>query len=206
MRNRTILALSVVAALSSTASAQGQSLDLVFDEHGNVIEGDDESVTIEWQGPLEPVDVPEDTLRACPEVNDPPTYKLTKSRRFIVDKKNPFSSWLLPGQTVTYTTESAHEFGVSITVGTSAEAGAFLAKASAKLDIQAGYKYTAKAGRTISDRNSTSEAYRARLGNLGYRIIETKTYVAPPCKVKTVTTHDMVAPEVGDLSFGRFKS
>lgn len=221
-------------AVAAPAYAQSEvpmtaSSDIVYDEDGNVIAGDAESVSIEWEGsgveptptapptadpelddpvPIKPIKTsgPPMTVNACPEVNDKPRVVLTKSRKFIIDKDDPWSTWLLPGQTVDYTTESSHEFSVSVTVGVSAEAGAFVAKAASKLDIQVGYKYTAKSGRKLSDTNSTKKGYRVRLGNQGFRLVETKTWFVPPCTKKTKVTWDVIAPEKGDLSFGRFDS
>jgi hypothetical protein len=215
-------------SLSDTESPTDADPDVIFDDDGNVVEGDDESVTVPWEGvdssapdddpagEQTPDDLPvvkppksDDppvTVQSCPEVNDKPTYKLTKSRKFITDKEDPWSTWLLPDQTVSYTTESSHEFGVTVTVGVSAEAGAFLVKAASKLDVAVSYKYTSKKGRTISDTNKTKKGYRVRLGNQGFRVVEKKTWIVPPCKVKTKVTWDLIAPEKGDLSFGRFKS
>ncbi|GAA2510036.1 hypothetical protein [Pilimelia columellifera] len=203
-----ILVASGVAAAPAAAVAPGDHGAVeapLFDEDGNVIEGDAQETEVEWTGdPVPPIDT--NGTFACPEVNNPPRYKLKKSVKFIIAKTDPFSSFLQPGQTAKYTTTKSNEFQAQVTVGVSAEAGAFLAKAAAKLDIQVSNKWVAGTGREVSDTNKTKKAYRVRLGNAGYRVIETMTKIVPPCKAVTRTTWDVVAPDPGDLTLGRFKN
>jgi hypothetical protein len=178
---------------------------IVYDDEGNIIEGDDgyKSVT-EW-GHLSEAP-PQDKIGpfACAEVRNPPKYTYSKTNKFIIDKVNPESSWVEPNQTAEWTTEASHEFNVNVTVGAEAEAGAVFLKASAKLDIQVGYTYASKSGRRLSDTNNTKKGYRVRVGNKGYAIKETKTWVISPCKTMKKVTWYGVAPQLGDLSLGRF--
>lgn len=53
---------------------------------------------------------------ACPEVNDPPTYTLTRERCFIADKNDPKSAWLEPGQDVAWTVSPCTVESKTITV------------------------------------------------------------------------------------------
>jgi hypothetical protein len=177
----------------------------VYDDSGAVIEGDREfsEVAEDATAPTDPDPV---STMACPEVKNPATYTDTKERAFITDKGEPFSSWLKPNQTAEYTTEKQHEIGASVTVGVSAEAGAFLLHAASKLDITVSYKFTVKKNIKVTDTNRSNKDYRVRLGNQGWRIKQIKHWVAPPCNPKSQVTWDVTAPEPGDISLGRFNS
>jgi len=179
----------------------------IFDDNGDVVDGDDEASEVTIDAPTGSHGKPPagDGNVFCPEVNDKPTVKLTKVRKFIIDTEDPKSSWLERGNGIEFTTTHTHDIGGSVTVGAEAEAGAFLAKAKAKLDITVSYSYNVSNGIKVSAFNANKPPYRVRLGNMGWRIRETKYYVVPPCKPTKKVSYEIIAPEPGDISFGKFK-
>ncbi|GAA2529899.1 hypothetical protein [Pilimelia columellifera] len=172
------------------------------DENGDVVDGEELEFTFVGE-PTEAEDVT--SAMKCPEVDDPPVYSVKSKPHFIKDTSDPMSTWLEPGQSVSWTMESEHTFKLGVEVGAEAEAGVVLAKAKTSLKISAGYEYKSKTGRKVTDKNTGKKGYRAVLGNKGYRITYTKTDIVPPCKVKK-TTGRIAAPQVGDLSIGRFNN
>ena len=208
-----VISAGIPAAFADEAptdpgTSASPSPDLVFNEDGTVAQGDEEYSSITWQSTEPPVEKPDGRIHAasCPEVKDPPWYVETKKREFIIDKGEPYSSWLQPGQTAEYTTEKAHEIGATVTVGGTSEVGAWIAKVAVKLEISASYKFTVKKNFKVSDTNKGKAAYRVRLGNMGWRIVETKHWVTSPCVVHSQVTWNVAAPEPGDITLGRFNS
>ena len=146
-----------------------------------------------------------DPTSFCPEVKDPPTYTVKGTPYFLEDKRNPKSTWLLPRQTVSWAVTGAHTFTWDIGTGAEVEAGAILAKAKVKIDTKISNSWTWTGTQTVTDTNTTSKAYRAVLGQVGWKITSVKSWVAPPCKA-TKKTIVIKAPRKGDLSIGRQNS
>ncbi len=83
--------------------------------------------------------------------------------KFVIDEAEPFSSWLLPRQSASYSTESAHEIGADIEVGGETELSGAVAKAKVSLKIKIAEKNSVKRNFTVSDKNDSKKAYRVRL-------------------------------------------
>ncbi|MFF0885519.1 hypothetical protein [Streptomyces sp. NPDC003456] len=141
---------------------------------------------------------------ACPEVNDKPKYKVKGSPYFIASKP-PKSTWLLPGQSVSWALTESYEFTWDIGVSAEAEAGIVLSKAKTSIDTKISNKWTWSGTQTVTDKNRTTKGYRAVLGQQGWKLTATKTWIAPPCNVKKKTIV-IKAPRKGDISIGRKKS
>ncbi|MCK8434714.1 hypothetical protein G3I77_17315 [Streptomyces sp. D2-8] len=141
---------------------------------------------------------------ACPEVNDKPKYKVKGSPYFIASKP-PKSTWLLPGQSVSWALTESYEFTWDIGVSAEAEAGVILSKAKTSVDTKISNKWTWSGTQTVTDKNTTTKGYRAVLGQQGWKLTATKTWIAPPCKVKKKTIV-IKAPRKGDISIGRKNS
>ncbi|MBT2505546.1 hypothetical protein J7I98_06445 [Streptomyces sp. ISL-98] len=142
---------------------------------------------------------------ACPEVNDPPKYKVKGKPHFLADKRRPQSTWLLPRQTVSWTVTGSHTFTWDIGGSVEAEAGAVLAKAKVSVDTKISNAWTWTGTQTVNDTNTTSRGYRAVLGQVGWKLTGVKTWIAPPCNVKKKTIV-VLAPRKGDMSIGRQNS
>ncbi|MGA5558490.1 hypothetical protein [Streptomyces lavendulocolor] len=142
---------------------------------------------------------------ACPEVNDRPKYTVKGSPHFLPDKKKPQSTWLLPRQTVSWTVTGSHTFTWDIGASAEAEAGAILAKAKVSVDTKISNAWTWTGTQTVTDTNTTSKGYRAVLGQVGWKLTGTKTWIAPPCTLKKKTIV-VLAPRKGDMSIGRQNS
>ncbi|MEU4218121.1 hypothetical protein [Actinoplanes sp. NPDC026623] len=179
--------------------------DFVFAPDGSVVEGDFQELTATVYEP-NPEAPTGPSVRSCPEVNDPAKVTYTGSPHFVVDSEEPFSSWLSPNQTATYTTESAHEISAEVELGTEAEVSGVVAKAKETLKIKAGAKISVKRALQVSDSNKTNKAYRVRLGSMGWKITRTKEWIAAPCTPKKKVTYKVNAPQVGDITLGRFNS
>jgi hypothetical protein len=145
------------------------------------------------------------TTRACPEINDPPTYKVKGTPYFLPDKSKPQSTWLLPRQSVSWTVTGSHTFTFDVTGGYEAEAKIIVAKAKVKVDVKIGNSWTWTGTQTVTDTNSTSKGYRAVLGQVGWKLTATKTWIGAPCNVKKKTIV-VKAPRQGDMSIGRQNS
>lgn len=145
------------------------------------------------------------TTRACPEVNDPPTYKVKGTPYFLPDKSKPQSTWLLPRQSVSWTITGSHTFTFDVTGGYEAEAKIIVAKAKVKVDVKIGNSWTWTGTQTVTDTNNTSKGYRAVLGQVGWKLTAVKTWIGAPCNVKTKTIV-VKAPRKGDMSIGRQNS
>ncbi len=100
---------------------------------------------------------------ACPEVNNPAKVTFKGTPKFVIDEAEPFSSWLLPRQSASYSTESAHEIGADIEVGGETELSGAVAKAKVSLKIKIAEKNSVKRNFTVSDKNDSKKAYRVRL-------------------------------------------
>jgi hypothetical protein len=205
---RAMLALAtttgLVLGVSETAAPTAdETSEAFFVNADGSVEGEEiESPEVTWLG-----EAPEATTEAfaCPEVNDRPVYKTKSKVQFIPDREDPMSTWLGPGQSVTWEMDSEHTFTADVTVGAEAEAGVVVAKAKTSLSIKVGYQYKSRKGRKVSDTNDTKKDYRAVLGNKGYKITAKKTWYVPPCEMKS-TDIVVLAPREGDLSIGRYKS
>lgn len=145
------------------------------------------------------------TTRACPEINDPPTYTVKGTPYFLPDKSKPQSTWLLPRQSVSWTVTGSHTFTFDVTGGYEAEAKIIVAKAKVKVDVKIGNLWTWTGTQTVTDTNSTSKGYRAVLGQVGWKLTSTKTWIGAPCNVKKKTIV-VKAPRAGDMSIGRQNS
>jgi hypothetical protein len=170
------------------------------------VEGDFQELTATVYEPNPEAPAGGRSARSCPEVNDPAKVTYKGSPHFVVDSGEPFSSWLSPNQTATYTTESAHEISAEVELGTEAEVSGVVAKAKESLKIKAGAKVSVKRALQVSDTNRTNKAYRVRLGSMGWKITRTKEWIAAPCTPKKQVTYKVNAPQVGDISLGRFNS
>lgn len=142
---------------------------------------------------------------ACPEVNDPPTYTVTGTTHFIADNDKPQSTWLEPGQDVTWAVSGSHTFTWEIGGGVETEAGAIVTKAKVKIDTKLVNSWTWQSTQTVRDTNNTTKAYRAVLGQVGYKLTGVKTWIASPCTVKSKTI-TVITPREGDMSIGRQNS
>jgi hypothetical protein len=142
---------------------------------------------------------------ACPEVNDPPTYKVKGAPYFLPDNKKPQSTWLLPRQTVSWTVTGSHTFTWDFAVGYEAEASIIVEKAKVKVDTKISNAWTWTGTQTVTDTNTTNKGYRAILGQVGWKLTAVKTWIAPPCNVKTKAIV-VKAPRKGDMSIGRQNS
>ncbi|NUR01222.1 MAG: hypothetical protein HOY79_33240 [Streptomyces sp.] len=142
---------------------------------------------------------------ACPEVSDPPTYKVKGTPYFLPDKSKPQSTWLLPRQSVSWAISGSHTFTFDVTGGYEAEGKIIVAKAKVKVDVKIGNSWTWTGSQTVTDTNNTSKGYRAVLGQVGWKLTAVKTWVVAPCNVKTKTIV-VKAPRKGDMSIGRQKS
>ncbi len=177
---------------------------LVFDSDGSVVEGDAPTVTEEWFEPNPDAPAGDVFMMACPEVNDPAKVTLKGTPKFVIDEAEPFSSWLQPGQSAKYSTETAHEIGADVEVGGESEVGAVIAKAKVSLKIKIAEKNSVKRNLEVADKNDTKKAYRVRLGSMGWKVTRTKSWIAPPCTAKKQITYVVNAPQPGDISLGRF--
>jgi hypothetical protein len=140
--------------------------------------------------------------QACPEVNDPPTYKITWKNKHIKATPNR-STWLEPGDSLKWTTTRDYTFGVDVTAGAEAEAGVVLTKAKVKLDVKITNSWKSGEGYEVTSHNKTNKGYRAVLGNMGREVTYTKTWIVKPCAVKT-SKGKMTYPVEGDISIGRY--
>ncbi|MGN9810541.1 hypothetical protein ACTMSW_14415 [Micromonospora sp. BQ11] len=192
----------------SAIVAEGPALVL---NDGTVLDAG-ESVSFTFEGDeasVEPV-APSDgdggfSAARCPEVNNKPTYTVKGTPYFLEDKDEPKSTWLLPRQSVSWAVTGSHTFTWDIGVGTEVEAGAILGKAKIKVDTKISNSWTWSGTQTVTDTNSTSKAYRAVLGQVGWKLTSVKSWVAAPCtpKKKTIV---IKAPRKGDMSIGRQNS
>ncbi|HEY8981808.1 MAG TPA: hypothetical protein VIU15_19755 [Streptomyces sp.] len=141
----------------------------------------------------------------CPEVNQPPEYTVKGKPYFLADKDEPQSTWLQPRQSVSWNVSGSHTFTFDVNGGYEAEGKIIVAKAKVKIDVKIGNSWTWSGSQTVSDTNSTNKAYRAVLGQVGWKLTSVKTWYAPPC-VKKTKTLTVKAPRKGDMSIGRQKS
>ncbi|MET7380416.1 hypothetical protein ABZT08_16635 [Streptomyces sp. NPDC005526] len=142
---------------------------------------------------------------SCPEVNDPPTYKVKGTPYFLPDRRKPQSTWLLPRQTVSWTVTGSHTFTWDIGAGYEAEASIIVEKAKVKVDTKISNSWTWTGTQTVTDTNTTAKGYRAVLGQVGWKLTAVKTWIAAPCNVRTKTIV-VKAPRKGDMSIGRQNS
>jgi hypothetical protein len=143
--------------------------------------------------------------RSCPEISDPPTYTVKGTPYFLPDKSKPQSTWLLPRQSVSWTVTGSHTFTFDVTGGYEAEAKIIVAKAKVKVDVKIGNSWTWTGTQTVTDTNNTNKGYRAVLGQVGWKLTSTKTWIEAPCNVKKKTIV-VKAPRQGDMSIGRKNS
>ncbi|MGX4692568.1 hypothetical protein [Streptomyces sp. JNUCC 63] len=172
-------------------------------DNGEII-GVNDKIEFSFVGDKPSVKAPQ-AAAACPEVNDPPTYKVTGSPYFLPDRNKPQSTWLLPRQTVSWTVTGSHTFTWDIGVGYEAEASIIVEKAKVKVDTKISNSWTWTGTQTVTDTNTTSKGYRAVLGQVGWKLTAIKTWTAAPCNVKTQTIV-VKAPRKGDMSIGRQNS
>jgi hypothetical protein len=191
----TFLLGSAGAAVASPTGIDGPSVRL---SDGTLVRSGEE-IAFSFQGAPP---APDKAPQACPEVNDPPTLVVTGTPRFIEDKSKPQSTWLLPRQSVSWAVSGAHTFNAEVVVGGESEVGAIIAKAKVKIDVKIGKTWTWNSTQTVTDTNSTKSGYRAVLGAVGWRLTTKKTWIVPPCAVRT-STIVVDAPRAGDLSIGR---
>lgn len=170
---------------------------------GTVADTNDE-IEFAFTGDKSDVKTPQASA-ACPEVNDPPTYKVKGTPYFLPDKSKPQSTWLLPRQSVSWTITGSHTFTFDVTGGYEAEAKIIVAKAKVKVDVKIGNSWTWTGTQSVTDTNSTSKGYRAVLGQVGWKLTAVKTWIGAPCDVKTKTIV-VKAPRKGDMSIGRQNS
>jgi hypothetical protein len=191
------------AAAAETAPDLADNATIVLDD-GTVI-GPNDSIEFTFEGERPK---PQDGVQAmaCPEVNNPPTYTVKGTPNFIEDKDEPKSTWLLPRQTVSWAVTGSHTFTWDIGVGTEFEAKIIVAKAKVKIDTKISNSWTWSGTQTVTDNNTTTKSYRAVLGQVGWKLTTTKTWIAPPCTVKTKSVPDIKAPRKGDMSIGRLNS
>ena len=170
---------------------------------GTVVHVNDE-VEFTFTGDRSSVKTPK-VAAACPEVNDPPTYKVKGTPYFLPDEKKPQSTWLLPRQTVSWTITGSHTFTWDFAVGYEAEASIIVEKAKVKVDTKISNSWTWTGTQAVTDTNTTNKAYRAVLGQVGWKLTSVKTWIAAPCTVKTKNIV-VKAPRRGDISIGRQNS
>jgi hypothetical protein len=176
---------------------------IVLDD-GTVVGADDEQ-SFAFEGDKPAKDGGSSMPSACPEVNDRPTYKVTGKPYFMPDRGHPQSTWLLPRQTVSWTITGSHTFTWDFGVGYEAEASIIVEKAKVKVDSKISNSWTWTGTQTVTDTNTTSKGYRAVLGQVGWKLTAVKTWVAPPCNLKTKTIV-VKTPRKGDISIGRVAS
>ncbi|BCY14149.1 hypothetical protein [Actinoplanes sp. L3-i22] len=141
----------------------------------------------------------------CIETNDKPTYTVKGTPYFLEDRNKPQSTYLLPRQTVSWAVTGTHTFTWDVGTGVEIDANAILAKAKVKLDTKISNSWTWTGTQTVTDTNTTSKAYRAVLGQVGWKITSVKSWVAAPCTPKTKTIV-IKTPRRGDMSIGRQSS
>jgi hypothetical protein len=212
---------SVSASPSADADDPGTTTDdpdptvvdpIVLDD-GTVVTADDEiDYTFDADSSDPDFPAPPPTLPVhgqqpayCAEVKDPPTYTVKGKPHFIADDGHPQSTWLLSRQSVTWTVTGSHTFTWDVSGGVEIEAGAIIAKAKVKIDTKISNSWTWTGTQTVNDTNSTTKAYRAVLGQVGWRLTAVKTWTVAPCKVKKKTVV-VDAPRKGDMSIGRQSS
>lgn len=115
------------------------------------------------------------------------------------------STWLSPGQSVSWTTTGTHSFSLTVTAGVEAEAGVVMAKAKTSLNISVAGQWSTSTSHSVSDTNNTKKGYRAVLGNTGYKLTWTKEWYSAPCQYHE-TAGSLIAPRPGGLSIGRYAS
>ncbi|UQU65789.1 hypothetical protein COUCH_05575 [Couchioplanes caeruleus] len=202
-----LMAAGSAAAAPGDTPALAQSATIVLND-GTVLDSTG-SITFSFEGEAEPATAADSDggfhTMSCPEVNDKPTYTVKGTPYFLEDKDEPKSTWLLPRQTVSWAVTGSHTFTWEIGAGAEAEAGAILAKAKVKVDTKISNSWTWSGTQTVTDTNSTSKAYRAVLGQVGWKLTTVKEWIAAPCtpKKKTIV---IKAPRKGDMSIGRQKS
>jgi hypothetical protein len=211
-----VTTVAVVLAGAGVSSASTGDTEVVPAHNASIVLNDGRVIgfddTVEFTFQADPSDVAGNdsdvsnpggmhTMR-CPETNDPPTYTVTGKPYFLADKSHPQSTWLLPRQTVSWAVTGSHTFTWEIGGGVEAEAGAIIAKAKVRVDTKISNSWTWTGSQTVTDTNTTSKAYRAVLGQVGWRLTGVKTWFVPPCNVKrkTITVN---APKKGDMSIGR---
>lgn len=141
----------------------------------------------------------------CAAVNDPPVYTVTSAMHFLPDKDKPQSSWLLPRQAVSWEVSGSHTFTWEIGGSLETDAGAIIAKAKVKVEGSISKSYTWNDKQLVSDSNNTTTAYRAVLGQVGWKLTAVKRWVDAPCTGKSKTIV-ILAPHKGDMSIGRQSS
>jgi hypothetical protein len=199
--------ISVESEVSAVDSAEdvfapAESAELVTND-GTVLSSE-ETATFSFTGD-EPENDGDFAAMACPEAHDPAKYTVKGGHTFLKDTRRPQSSWLEPGQSVSWAVSGSHTFTWNIGVGTEAEAGVILAKAKAKLDTSITNSWTWNSTQTVTDHNGTRKAYRATLGQVGWKLTAVKKWIAAPCtpKSKTIVIR---TPHKGDMSIGRSSS
>lgn len=103
---------------------------------------------------------------------------------------------------MTWTVTGTHTFTAGVVIGAETDMGAIIAKAKLKIDAKIEKSWTSTRTQTVSDTNNTDSGYRAVLGQVGWRLTTTKSWIVTPCKTKT-SNIVLDTPRVGDLSIGR---
>ncbi|MGQ4399057.1 hypothetical protein ACN6K4_002543 [Streptomyces hayashii] len=207
-----IPAMTAAAILLAAANAGAVTADdepvpaegtMVVLNDGTVIDANGE-IEFSFTGDKPEVKAPRASA-ACPEISDPPTYKVKGTPYFMPDKGKPQSTWLLPRQSVNWAITGSHTFTFDVTGGYESEASVIISKAKVSVDVKIGNSWTWTGTQTVTDTNTTSKGYRAVLGQVGWKLTAVKTWIAAPCNVKTKTVV-VKAPRRGDMSIGRQNS
>jgi hypothetical protein len=209
---RILAAATVVAVLgmSTIAHADSGEDEITPADGGGIVVNDGrvigfgDEVTFTFEGEPEKASNSRRSVSACPEVNDKPKYTVKGSPYFIASKP-PKSTWLLPRQSVSWALTDSYEFTWDIGVSAEAEAGIILSKAKTSVDTKISNKWTWSGTQTVTDKNTTTKGYRAVLGQQGWKLTATKTWIAPPCTAKKKTIV-IKTPRKGDISIGRKNS
>ncbi|MFF3413044.1 hypothetical protein ACFYW8_44490 [Streptomyces sp. NPDC002742] len=195
--------LATVGASAASADDEPVSVDGIVLDSGETV-GIGDEIEFSFGGEKPDVDA-SGVPAACPEVNDPPKYKVKGTPLFMPDRGNPKSTWLLPRQSVNWAITGSHTFTWDIGGSYEAEAKWILGKAKVTVDTKISNAWTWTGSQTVTDTNTTNNGYRAVLGQVGWKLTTTKTWIAAPCKAKTKTIV-IKAPRRGDISIGRQNS
>ncbi|WP_436527288.1 hypothetical protein [Actinoplanes sp. HUAS TT8] len=138
----------------------------------------------------------------CPEVSNEPAYTVTGTPYFLQDNSRTVSTYLYPNQSISWRGVRPLTFIWEIGDVPVEEAAAVLAAARLKLDPTISDSYTWIGDSTVTENNTSSTAYVARLGQMGWKITAVKSWVAAPCTPRT-TTFVVKAPHRAGLAVGR---
>ncbi|MFD8499320.1 hypothetical protein [Amycolatopsis sp. NPDC059657] len=132
-------------------------------------------------------------IQPCPEVNDPPDYKISNGAKAWM-ATNLRSDYLTGPGSITYNKTTTSEVNASITGTTEAEAGIIFAKASASLSVSVGGSYSKSDSWSYTAEVPAGKTMRLQQYKEGRSFTVVKYRIVPPCKVKNLWTKKVTAP------------